>query len=171
MQTGDENAINVAVIKSFFEEHDPSRIEEASELLNAHTGREEQLMEALNEQYPPINDVKELVEEPENKKLQNAARPTNGNNNGRPKSSRVTGLTLSVHLDEGLSVPTLEASLQQGGDTGFILSGMKPDRKSHKFMVNSDDAEQQRLLREKMAKKGIDVEVIDAVVGESSEML
>jgi hypothetical protein len=161
------------VIKSFFEEHDPSRVDEAAELVAAHNGREEQLMEALNEQYPPVNDVKDFIEEPseESLKLEEAARPPSIK--GRPASSRVTGLTLSVRLGEGLAVPTLEASMQKHGENGFILSGIKPDRKSYKFTVNptSNDGDQANVLRERMAQKGITADVIEAVVGDTSEML
>jgi len=160
------------VVTSFFEEHDPSRIEEAAELLDAHKGREEQLMEALNEQYPSITDVQDLIEEPmkpvEEAKMEAAARPTSM---GRPQSSRVTGMTLSVKFGEGLAVPSLEASLQQGGESGFILSGVKADRKSAKFLVNAVDTEQQKMLRERMARNGVKAEVIEAVVGDASEML
>ena len=173
LQTGDDNAINVAVVKSFFEEHDPSRVEEAAELVLAHRGREEQLMEALNEQYPPVNDVKDFVEESTEDvlKMEEAARPASMK--GRATSARVTGLTLSVKLGEGLAVPTLEASMQKNGDSGFILSGVKPDRTSHKFTVNptSHDSEQAKVLRERMAQKGVKSDVIDAIVGDTSEML
>jgi hypothetical protein len=166
LQAGNEYDINVAVVKSFLEEHDPSRVDEVDALVRAHSGREEQLMDALNAQYPASNDVEKLIEETEEAKLQQAARPSSSR-----KSARVTGLTLSVRLDEGVAVPTLEASLKKEGENGFILSGVKPDRKSHKFLVNSEASEQQRLLRDRMAKKGVAAEVIDAVVGEASEML
>ena len=173
LQTGDDNAINIAVVKSFFEEHDPSRVDEAAELVAAHKGREEQLMEALNEQYPPANDVKDYIEEPteESLRLEEAARPSSIK--ARPGSSRVTGLTLSVKLGEGLAVPSLEASMQTNGESGFILSGVKPDRTSYKFTVNpsSHDGDQAKVLRERMAQKGIKSDIIEAVVGESSEML
>jgi len=173
LQSGDDNAINVAVVRSFLEEHDPSRINEAAELVAAHKGREEQLMEALNEQYPPVNDVKDLIEEPteEALKQEEAARPSS--TRGRPVSTRVKGLTLSVKMGEGLAVPTLEASVQADGESGYILSGVKQDRKSTKFVVNpsSGESEQARILRERMAQKGYDAQVIEAVVGEASEML
>jgi len=151
------------------EEHDPSRVEEAKELLDAHKGREEQLMDALNEQYPPVGNFRDVIEDSSDvkKEVQEKAKPTN---TGRPQSSRVTGLTLSVHLDGENANPMLEAQIQKDGETGYILSGVR-DRKSTKFLVNSDNAEQQRILREQMAKKGVHSDVIEAVVGDASEML
>lgn len=171
LKTGDDEAINIAVVKSFFEEHDPSRVDEAAELVKAHRGREEQLMEALNLQYPPANEVEENLEEPteEQLRLEEAARPSSMR--GRPASSRVTGLSLSVKLGEG-GTPLLEASVSKLGDSGFILAGVKQDHKSSKFLLNpASDAEQARILRERMAKKGIKDDVIEVVLGESSEML
>ena len=180
LHSGDEDAINIAVVKSFFEEHDPSRVDEAEELLMAHKGREEQLMEALNEQYPQLDDVKDFIEEASEKSLRSEeiARPASFRREAdssmrKVASTRITGLTLSVTLGEGLAVPTLEASVQKNGDSGFILSGAKADRTSHKFTVNptSHDADQARVLRERMAQKGVKSEVIDAIVGDTSEML
>jgi hypothetical protein len=62
VETNDQGQINAAVVRSFFEEHDPERIPEAAELLAAHEGREDQLMQALMEQYPPPDAEMRVIE-------------------------------------------------------------------------------------------------------------
>lgn len=171
VSSGDDHKIDVAVVRNFLELHDPSRASEAEELLEAHKGREEQLMDALNEQYPPPTQEPTQVEEVDSE----VAKPPTSQDqeaqetSSRPKSTRVTGLTLSVRLKEGVSEPTLGASLQRSGDSGYILSAVKPDRTSANFEVNSTSHE--ALLRERMTAKGVAPEVIDSVIGDTSEML
>ena len=49
---GNDHDINQAVLKFFFEEHDPSRVKEVENLLQENIGREETLFVELSAQYP-----------------------------------------------------------------------------------------------------------------------
>jgi hypothetical protein len=151
-----------AVVRSFFEEHDPERIPEAAELLAAHEGREDQLMQALMEQYPPP-DAEMRVIEPALGVAQTPAAT-------RPMSMRDAhanvGMTMNVVVDAS-GATTITAGAGQGG---FILSGVRP-KGSSTFVVNSIAPEESKILRQRMIAKGIKAEAIDVVVGEVSEML
>jgi len=48
----DDAGVNRAVLKFFFEEHDPSRVNQVDELLKENVGREETLFLELSTQYP-----------------------------------------------------------------------------------------------------------------------
>jgi len=48
----DDVGVNKAVLKFFFEEHDPTRVQEVDQLLAANAGREETLFVELSAQYP-----------------------------------------------------------------------------------------------------------------------
>jgi len=58
LSDGDERGVNAAVLKFFFEEHDPSRVNEIDGLLSSNQGREEAFFLELSTQYPePAIDV------------------------------------------------------------------------------------------------------------------
>jgi hypothetical protein len=48
----DDEGINKAVLKFFFEEHDPKRVEEVDQILTSNQGREDVLFLELSAQYP-----------------------------------------------------------------------------------------------------------------------
>lgn len=148
----DDAGINLAVIESFFQQFDPSRVGEAKELLQAHQGREEHLMEALIAQYPaPGVEFNELEAVVEAERL-------------RPKSvNRVTGMR--IKLDQ--SAPVVD--LHPQGETGYILTAVKHH---DKWEINSNaESEHTTLLRTRMLAKGYTAMVIDTVIGSESEML
>ena len=164
----DDNLINEAVVRAFLEEHDPERVAEVPALLAAHKGREHQLMEALNEQYPPAhqldgasddNDASSVVYEPETPKAGSSV--------------------LQVHVGAS-GVPVVDARKLAFTEGGFILGGVKDPAKdalaknseNSRWSVGRHTEEQQRLLRDKMKKQGVDAATIEAVVtGGGSEML
>jgi hypothetical protein len=52
IKTHDEAALNESVLRFFFEQHDPARIDQAPKLLAANRGREDALFLELSSQYP-----------------------------------------------------------------------------------------------------------------------
>lgn len=155
LERGDDTAINLAIIQSFFVQFDPSRVAEAPELLQAHAGREEQLMESLNMEYPQQNMVYNEVEAGvEAERV-------------RPKSmGRLTGLTLDI-----TPAAAPQAQLSTAGEAGYILNAVKKQGTTSWEINSNAESEHAALLRKRMAAKGYKTDVIEAVIGSESEML
>ena len=141
VESKDSAQINAAVVKEFFAVNDPERVGEADALLKAHHGREEQLMEALVEQYSEVVVIAQ----------------------DEPRGSDLGPMTLVV-------TPDNQVTASPGGGGGFILSGIKKTG-TDSFVVNTADPEQAAVLRQRMLAKGLKPDTVESVVGDVSEML
>ena len=118
----DPALINLACVKDFFAAHDPERMGEAEELLKAHAGREERLMESLNEQYSEVVVVADDA-----------------------RGSDLGPMTLNVSAENQVT-----ASPNGGG--GFILSGVKQTGTDSFVVNTADPAQAAVLRQRMLAK-------------------
>jgi len=146
VENKDQASINAAVVRDFLQIHDPERVGEAEELLKAHAGKEDQLMDALIQQYDEVILIS--VE------------------SSSPRNSDLTSMSLKVDLSSPDGPRVTAAAASTGG--GFILSGVK---KADTWIVNSNNPDQTNLLRSRMLAKGLKADMVESVVGDVSEML
>jgi len=147
----DERAINEAVLRFFFEEHDISRIDEIPALLDANVGREERLFVELARQYPEGGVAPAPAAAP--------ARVSAPTPSGLPPTS---GRRISF-----VDAMASSASTGAGGATAsgvrrpsFIVSGVRTA--SGAWDVNPSESTE--VLREKMEEKGETPAAVEAVV-------
>ena len=143
LEKDDERAINEAVLRFFFEEHDRDRLNEIDALLDANRGREELLFVELSQAYAGGGAAAAAA---------GAAEDAAG-----PGGAAATTTTATETAASSSDQPPPPPQVSERRRPSFIVSGV---RRGSGWEMNAQDEE----LKSKMAEAGAAPDVIETVV-------